>query len=295
MYDDPWTGATRHDSDHADEPAVPMTVERPRSAAIGEARSPNEWICPFLRAIDDKETLGLPVEAPDPANRCAALRGPVPQSLRQQELVCLTSGHVNCPRYLRGSMGTSEPVGPTPVSRSLTPATAGALVVFALAFVASVGFVVANGGLALSEAGSTPGVSGNVLGDVTIASPTLTASATAASTPIPSPSPDAFASLSPTASPTPTASLTPSASAPPSATPGPTPKATPRPTSNRYALLKPCPNTPNCYLYVIRSGDNLYSIANYFGVSATTVQARNPWTAGGLTVGRSLRLPPPTR
>ena len=55
-------------------------------------RSPDPTICPFLRAIDDEDELGLPVEAPDPANRCAALREPVPQSLRQQELVCLTAG-----------------------------------------------------------------------------------------------------------------------------------------------------------------------------------------------------------
>jgi LysM repeat protein len=59
--------------------------------------------------------------------------------------------------------------------------------------------------------------------------------------------------------------------------------------------LKPCPDAPNCYLYVIRSGDNLFSIANYFGVPADTVKAMNPWTKNGLTVGRSLRLPPPTR
>ena len=73
---------------------------RPRPATDS---SPNAWVCPFLRSIDDDRRLGLPVEVPDPVNRCASLHDPVPQSLRQQELVCLTSGHVNCPRYLRGS------------------------------------------------------------------------------------------------------------------------------------------------------------------------------------------------
>jgi LysM repeat protein len=46
---------------------------------------------------------------------------------------------------------------------------------------------------------------------------------------------------------------------------------------------------------VIRSGDNLYSIANYFGVSQTRVEAMNPWVSNGLVVGRSLRIPTPTR
>jgi LysM repeat protein len=59
--------------------------------------------------------------------------------------------------------------------------------------------------------------------------------------------------------------------------------------------LTPCPSTPNCYIYVIRSGDNLYSIANYFGVSFTRVEAMNPWVSNGLVVGRSLRIPTPTR
>jgi hypothetical protein len=73
-----------------------------------EDRSPDPEICPFLRAVDDADRLVAPVETPDPANRCAALRDAVPQSLRQQELVCLSSGHVNCPRYLRGALVIAE-------------------------------------------------------------------------------------------------------------------------------------------------------------------------------------------
>ena len=60
-------------------------------------------------------------------------------------------------------------------------------------------------------------------------------------------------------------------------------------------LLDPCPDKANCYIYLIRSGDNLYSISNYFGVAFTTVKAWNPWTDNGLKVGRELRIPPPTR
>ncbi len=88
----------------------------------------------------------VPIEGPDPVNRCAALAEPVPQSLRQQELVCLTSGHVNCPRYLRGSMGTPEALERVRASRTLTPATVGALSLFVLAFALSLAFVVAQWG-----------------------------------------------------------------------------------------------------------------------------------------------------
>jgi len=60
-------------------------------------------------------------------------------------------------------------------------------------------------------------------------------------------------------------------------------------------LVTPCPDTAKCYVYRIRSGDNLYSIANYFGVSLATITAWNPWTSDGLKAGRALRIPPPTR
>ena len=59
--------------------------------------------------------------------------------------------------------------------------------------------------------------------------------------------------------------------------------------------MKPCPGYPDCYVYVVRSGDNLTSIANYFGVSLAKVKAMNPWVSNGLTIGRGLRIPPPTR
>ena len=84
----------------------------------------NPVICPFFRAEWDG-VIGPPIEAPDPANRCAALAEVVPQSLRQQQLVCLTSGHVNCPRYQHGAVAMT----PVPVARprplaTLTPAIA---------------------------------------------------------------------------------------------------------------------------------------------------------------------------
>ena len=291
MYDDAATGPP---------PGVPGgpaattldPIAIPHPPTIGEVHSPNASVCPFLRAIDEDDSLGLPIETPDPANRCAALREAVPQSLRQQELVCLASGHVNCPRYLRGSLGTNDPPRRTPGSRSVTPAILASLTLFAFAFALSIGFVVANGGLVLSAAPkATPG--GAVLGEIESSSPT--AASTPVLTAVPAPTPTA----SPSPSPSPTPAPTPIASPTPLATPEPTPrpsvKPTTRPTSNRYALLSPCADRANCYVYVIRSGDNLFSIANYFGVSLSTVEAWNPWTQNGLVVGRGLRIPPPTR
>jgi LysM repeat protein len=60
-------------------------------------------------------------------------------------------------------------------------------------------------------------------------------------------------------------------------------------------LLSPCPDKAKCYIYRVRSGDNLFSIANYFGVSLGTVKAWNTWTESGLKAERELRIPPPTR
>jgi LysM repeat protein len=92
--------------------------------------------------------------------------------------------------------------------------------------------------------------------------------------------------LAPSSSPSPSLAATPTAN--------PTPVATPR--SDRYKLLKACPNTPKCWIYTVRSGDNVYSIAHYFGVSQDSIYARNPWLRNtGLRAGQQLRLPPPTR
>ena len=274
-----------------------------RLPVIEGDRSPNAWVCPFLRSIGDDDVLGMPVEAPDPVNRCTALAGPVPQSLRQQELVCLTSGHVNCPRYLRGSHVVAAPVEPVSGTRVVTPAIAGSVAVLVIAFLLSVGFVVVNGGLTLTAAaGASP--SGSVLGEAETAAPTATTAPTApVATAEPTPAPTAETTPEPSATPT----ATPLPTATPMPTPTPTPTATPSPTAtppgtvpagataSRMKLLAPCTDKANCYVYVVRSGDNLYSISNYFGVAFKTVKAWNPWTDNGLKVGRGLRIPPPTR
>ena len=150
--------------------------------------------------------------------------------------------------------------------------------------------MVATGGVALTAATATSSPDGAVLGEIETTAPSaeLTAEPTVSPTPEPTPSP------SPTASPSPSPSPTPSRT--PSPTPEPTAKPTKKPTSARYALLTACPGTPDCYIYVVRSGDNLFSIARYFGVPLSTVKAMNPWTkSSGLVAGRELRIPTPTR
>jgi hypothetical protein len=261
-------------------PPAPKSVDHGWLPVLDD-RSPDPEICPFLRAVDESDRMVAPVEAPDAANRCAALRDAVPQSLRQQELVCLASGHVNCPRYLRGAVVMAE--APAPVARparTLTPAILGSLLVLVLAASASVAFVLAGGGLQLAV--------------VPTASPVPSATNVAVAPATPTPTPTVTATASPSPSPSPTPSPTPT----PVPTPTPTPEPTARPaaTSDRYALLRACPDTPDCWIYRVRSGDNLYSIANYFGVSQDSIYRRNPWTrTQGLRAGQELRLPPPTR
>ena len=77
-------------------------------------------------------------------------------------------------------------------------------------------------------------------------------------------------------------------------TPEPTAKPTPGADVGSLRAAEPCPGTPAAGS-TRPSGDNLFSIANYFGVPLATVYGRNPWAENGLRAGRELRLPPPTR
>lgn len=257
-----------------------------------DGRSPNEWVCPFLRSGDDRERLDPPVESPDATNRCAALEDVVPQSLRQQELVCLTTSHVNCPRYLRGAVVAVDPAeARARTTPTVTPAMLGALGLLAAAFTASVVFTFARGGLALPAAGVRPtsAPSGSAIAIVPTATPAATATIDVSA------APSVGVSPGPSVEPSPSANQTPTPSVEPSASPGSSASASPLPSSDRYALLTACPNKQDCWLYRVRVGDNLFSIARYFGVPMATVQALNPWTSSGLKVGRDLILPPPTR
>jgi nicotinate-nucleotide--dimethylbenzimidazole phosphoribosyltransferase len=258
-----------------------------------QARSPDDRICPFLRAVASDDHLAFPVESPDAANRCASMHEAVPQSLRQQELVCLTANHVNCPRYLRGAADTATEVPATRVrpKAMMTPAISAALIILALSFGASVVFGLANGGLAMP---SHAAASASAASATSVAAgSTATPAATSRTTPTPVATSSAGSTAAPTPAPTPSSSASPAPTqTASSAVTGPTPT----PASTRSKLLKPCPNKSNCWIYTVKSGDNLFSIAKYFGVPLSKVKSLNPWTkTESLRAGKKLILPNPTR
>jgi hypothetical protein len=241
-------------------------------------------ICPFLRSVGPYGLAG-PIGEPDANNRCAALLEVVPQSLRQQELVCLTAAHVDCPRYVQGSTNVEETTVPVVrAGRTMSTARAASLIALVFAITMSAGYVVANGGISFgTKATASPQASVPAVAEV---SPSIAAAATG--TPTPSPAAVATPTATPTVAPTPSATPAPTAT--------PRPKPTPTPRSDRFKLLTACAGTARCWIYRVRSGDNLYSIARYFGVSVDSIYARNPWLRGThLRAGQQLRLPPPTR
>jgi len=252
--------------------------------------------CPFFRSVAVDGALRPPIEAPDGANRCAAFGAPRQQSPLQQELVCLTAGHVDCPRYLQGSVRVREEAARREWRRRFTRPTIGALLFVLVCAGASFAFVLTRGGLLLpaAPAGAEPTASTPLVAAVPDATPSL------AVTPAP-----------PTLAPTPRPTERPP-TAPPTAAPAPdpTPAPTPRPTqpppppvtptqpppSSRYALLDRCPDRPDCWIYTVRAGDNLWSIGNYFGHTLETIYRLNPSTrTEPIRVGQQLILPPPTR
>ncbi len=259
--------------------ASPDRPSSPFREAAGPTHPGPTSICQFLVLQGPAGNLLPPRSVVDADHRCAAFGEPLVQSSRQQELVCLTAGHANCPRYLRGVLLAGTPP-PAPARRSISSAVVVAVLVLAAAMAASFGFLVVRGSFNLP-----------VSSEVAVV-PSATASAVASlvptATPSPTPSPTASPSPSPTASPSPTPE--------PTATPTPVPP-TPAPTSNRFAVITKCPSAPNCWIYTVRSGDNLVSIVHWFGVPYDTVLAMNPWIHDPTTIhaGDKLKIPTPTR
>jgi LysM repeat protein len=247
--------------------------------AADEALDP----CRFLVALDADGRRSAPLAWADGANVCVALGDPAPQSVRQQELVCLASTHRNCPRYLRGVLIEQTPP-PRPVRQPVSSAVVVSALVLVASLAASFGFLAVRGSLSVALAGPSAGSS--QVAAIPTASLEIVAS--------PSPTETAPPTISPGPSGSPTPSPTPSPTVAP--TPKPTATPTPRPSSNRYAVLTACPSTPNCWIYVVRSGDNLVSIAHWFGVPLQAVYDMNPWLrTSGLRAGQQLKIPTPTR
>ena len=175
-----------------------------------------------------------------------------------------------------------------------TPAIVGALLVLAASFALSVGFVVANGGLDLPTPSDRPPAAVGSIAPRGSAPAGTTAGPTASAALEASPGPSDEPPTSPVPSPEASSTVTPAPG--PTATTAPPRSPTPPPTSDRYALLEPCPDAPDCWIYVVRQGDNLVSIARYFGIPFGVVTDLNPWTTTTqLVAGQELRLPPPTR
>ncbi len=256
-------------------------------------RSPNPNTCPFLRTVDGATVLRPPVEAPDPANRCTAVGAPAPQSARQQQLVCLTSGHGNCPRYLRGALVPPEPIVRSRIQRGPSSAVIASALILVAAAAASVGFLLVRGGLSVPTASLAPG---NVAAITGSPAPSSAVAVIVSPSPV-RPTTAPTASPPPTPTPTPTTAPTPPPTATPTTAPTPAPTPTAAPTSDRYKLLEPCPGEPNCWIYTVRAGDNFVSIVNWFGVAYDTVLKMNPQIGDPTTIrtGDKIRMPPPTR
>jgi hypothetical protein len=270
-----------------DAPATPLWLT---GTARSDAAAEPLDICRFLASESADGAVGPPIAGMDTANRCVALGDLTPQSTRQQELVCLAAAHETCPRYLRGVFLESGPA-PRRSREPISGAVIASAMVFVAAIAASFGFLAVRGGLSVELVVPSPGSS-----QVAVALGSTAPNGAPSTTPIvtvppsapPSPSPSPTRSAEPTPSPSPTPT--------PTVTPPATPVPTPRPSSDRYAVLAPCPSTADCWIYTVRSGDNLVSIAHWFGVPLDTVYAMNPWArTTGLRPGQELRLPPPTR
>lgn len=261
-------------SDPMEEPILPTTLvahgaaerpDAPEGPAIVDEPGPAAWAGRESDAAGTGPRPPVPVAFSPGSSDAAA--GPAPGDYGPG----LSPARAGEPRRV-----PSSPRG----RHVITPAVLVAMAILVGSAGLAVAFVAAHGGLELPSASSVAAAS---------VTPEPTGLATAPPTPAPTPA----------VTPEPTAPLTAPPTSAPIVTPEPTlpPTPTPAPTSNRYAVLVPCPSTPGCYLYTIRAGDNLRSIAHWFGVPYSTVLSMNPQIIDAALIqpGDVIKLPPPTR
>ena len=318
-------------ADPGDEPTTrPWEPQATETAAVSDAvghpellgtsRPADPRICPFLRLERDGE-LVAPLEVVSDRHLCVAFGEPRPQSERQQELLCLQAAHSNCARYLRG---VADPEAPATRSRIPRPTVLAAVLLLAsIGF--SFGFVLQRGGLELtgfqllsqSTGSSRPAPPDDRRGDCVprglrpgrVDQPPPGRDRdrdrradrhTGAADTRPHRRPHAWPFAEPDAWPSHSPSPCRRRARAPSR-PRREPCCHPcadaaahgdaRPTSDRFAVMTRCPGRSDCWIYTIRTGDNLFSIAHWFGVSLDRIYAMNPWArTRGIQAGNDLPI-----
>lgn len=220
--------------------------------------------CPFIGLCEDPDTVAGFTSV---RNCCNRVKNPQPVRLGYQNSHCFTFAHRQCP-VLTAEQMTDLPPNIAAISLKKQVAwIAGGLVSLLVAVVLMIIFF--GGWKPAGAINPSPGVS---------PSPVETlADISGSSTPtefLPSPSPSAVpaATASPTAAPSSTAVSTPS---PPTLTP------------------TECSTPPGWGIYVVKSGDTLYSIASAQGITVAELQAANCLTSTIIHVGQELYVPNP--
>jgi len=242
--------------------------------------------CPFLSAIDLDDRVRQARPTPDTANRCLSTGEAIAPSARDQRALCLTADHPACVRFVRATHRSREPeAGPASGRRLSGPILAAVAVLILAAALAGISLV-ANGDLSVGVGGAPPSPSASSSAGAAAAAATVAPAVT------PAPTAPTAPTAPPSATPVPSAAVAAATSAP--ATPArPTPAPTPKP--KRYPGLTPCPGEADCYIYVVKSGDALGTIADRYALGLDEVLARNPSIRDpGLIVrGQRIRLPTP--
>ena len=153
----PWRRPSRRRRDGRRSPAEPARRSFRACRAVSETPPSRRSACRFLALETADGVAGS--AAPDRRSREPLRRhGRAGAAVQpQQELVCLTAAHVNCPRYLRGVAVEGEPA-PQPATREpMSPAVIGSRPCPGRGARGVVGFLAVRGGFDLPAATPSPG------------------------------------------------------------------------------------------------------------------------------------------